>query len=314
MKSPLISVIVPIYNVESYLNKCVESIVNQTYTNLEIILVDDGSPDNCPIMCDEWAKKDNRIKVIHKENGGLSSARNAGLDIAKGAFIAFVDSDDYVEAHYIEILLKKLLQYNVDLVCCSINNIYENKMENFKLKPVDKDLVISGSSILPEFYRHYTTALMVAWNKLYKRELFDNLRYTAGRIYEDGAIVLHLLSKCKQVAIIPDVLYNYLRRENSIMGTGISLAKAKSMDANFNEHMEFLIANDYKSCLKYEAKSLKDYGIMFKTAQSEDIKKYLHENFKKAWKKYRKYVKPLNKSSLSIYKHCFPLILKGLKK
>lgn len=105
MKKPLISVIVPIYNVESYLNRCVESIVNQTYQNLEIILVDDGSPDNCPQICDDWARKDSRIKVIHKENGGLSDARNAGMNIATGEYISFIDSDDYVALDFCETML-----------------------------------------------------------------------------------------------------------------------------------------------------------------------------------------------------------------
>ena len=129
----LISVIVPIYNVEKYINRCIDSIIEQTYTNLEIILVDDGSTDNSGSICDEYAKKDNRIKVIHKENGGVSSARNVGLDTAIGQYITFVDSDDYIEKKYCEILLKTLKKQKADCVACGYNRIYKNKEEKMSM-------------------------------------------------------------------------------------------------------------------------------------------------------------------------------------
>ena len=119
MKAELVSVVVPVYKVERYLDKCIGSIVKQTYTNLEIILVDDGSPDNCPQMCDEWAKKDARIRVIHKENGGLSDARNAALDICTGTYVVFVDSDDYVHPEYVSYLYEMIVQHNADLAVCA---------------------------------------------------------------------------------------------------------------------------------------------------------------------------------------------------
>ena len=122
----MISVIVPIYNVEKYVNKCVGSIVNQTYTNLEIILVDDGSPDRCPEICDEWAKKDSRIKVIHKKNGGLSDARNAGMKIASGDYIAFVDSDDWIAPEMYERLLMAIKNDNSDIAACAVKMVWED--------------------------------------------------------------------------------------------------------------------------------------------------------------------------------------------
>ena len=122
----LISVVVPIYNVENYIKKCVDSILSQTYKNLEIILVDDGSPDNCPQICDEYAQKDNRIKVIHKENGGLSDARNAGIDISKGKFITFIDSDDYIEKDYVEVLYNSIKENASDMAIGSHKAIYDN--------------------------------------------------------------------------------------------------------------------------------------------------------------------------------------------
>ena len=126
MKSDLISVVVPVYKVEKYLDECVQSIVNQTHRNLEIILVDDGSPDRCPQLCDEWAEKDSRIRVIHQKNGGLSAARNAGLDVAKGDYIGFVDSDDYIAPDMYEQLLIPLLKENKKTSCCLISRVFDN--------------------------------------------------------------------------------------------------------------------------------------------------------------------------------------------
>ena len=129
MNKPLISVIVPVYKVERYLDECVESIVNQTYHNLEIVLVDDGSPDNCPQMCDDWAKKDERIRVIHKENGGVSSARNAGLDICTGDYISFIDSDDWIPSNFEEEMLAKAEKLSLDVVIANIRRMKENGIE-----------------------------------------------------------------------------------------------------------------------------------------------------------------------------------------
>lgn len=144
----LISVIVPIYNVEKYLTKCIESIINQTYENLEIILVDDGSPDNCPIICDEYAKRDSRVKVIHKKNGGLSDARNAGLDIATGEYIMFIDSDDFVEIDMMESMMNNMIDNNVDLVVCNIKYIYDNSE---KVKYNQKDKVLDKYEAMQEY-------------------------------------------------------------------------------------------------------------------------------------------------------------------
>lgn len=144
-EEPLISVIVPVYNVEKYLDKCVDSIVNQTYKNLEIILVDDGSPDNCPKMCDNWAKKDKRIKVIHKENGGVSSARNVGIDNAKGEYIGFVDSDDWTEKKYIQKLYEVLIQENADIALCGYNRVTGANIEKIN---------INGTSEITDCYQY----------------------------------------------------------------------------------------------------------------------------------------------------------------
>ena len=169
-KLPLISVIVPIYKVEKYLNKCVQSILNQTYENLEIILVDDGSPDNCGKICDQLAQKDDRIVVIHKQNGGLSSARNAGIEIANGEYIGFVDSDDYVEKFMYELLLKSIKESNTMLSVCAIYYTFENGEKIVKIKD-EHDRVFDFKDAILEM-NTYKLFDMGAWSKLYHRDLF----------------------------------------------------------------------------------------------------------------------------------------------
>ena len=163
----LISVIIPIYNVEAYLDECIASVIAQTYSNLEIILVDDGSPDNCPQMCDEWAAKDSRIRVIHKENGGLSDARNAGIDIATGEYIAFVDSDDWIEPEMYEIMLAALKNENADICACNILSCFPERRNAWGCE----EYTVGGSAeILSLLYRD-TAYPVSALNKLYHRKL-----------------------------------------------------------------------------------------------------------------------------------------------
>ena len=150
---PLISVIVPIYNVEKYLDRCVDSIINQTYKNLEIILVDDGSPDNCPQMCDDYAKKDSRIKVVHKENGGLSDARNVGMEVATGEYVSFIDSDDYISLDFYETLLETIVDNDSDIVECGVVKFYEdNSFDKYSddLKVTNYDTVDGLEGLINE--------------------------------------------------------------------------------------------------------------------------------------------------------------------
>lgn len=211
----LISVIIPIYNVEKYLKKCIDSIINQTYKNLEIILVDDGSPDNCGKICDEYAKKDQRIRVIHKKNGGLSDARNAGIDIAKGKYIGFVDSDDYIETDMYEYLYNILIENSSDISICDYEYYYEKnntigKSNNVKMnETVDKKEALRrlmGNSI-----GNY------AWNKLYKRDLFNNVRYPVGRKMEDCGTTYKLFYLSNKITIGNERKYYYLQRDDSIL-------------------------------------------------------------------------------------------------
>jgi len=211
----LISVIVPIYQVEDYLIECLDSIINQEYTNLEIILVDDGSKDKCPEICDDYELKDNRIKVIHKPNGGLSDARNAGLEIAKGKYICFVDSDDVLNKSFVSILYDNIKDTGADISICdflsmkSMSEISDNNItNNFKL--------YTKEEILNEFYKKQSLRLVLAWNKLYKRKIWKNIRYPKGKVHEDEFVIHHILDNINKLVISDSKLYYYRQRENSI--------------------------------------------------------------------------------------------------
>ena len=216
---PLISVIVPVYNTEKYLDRCVASILGQTYRNLEVILVDDGSPDNCPAMCDEWAKKDSRIRVIHKENGGLSSARNAGLDTMTGELVGFVDSDDYIAPEMYERLYELMQTNDADLSMCDYISVDEegNRVPEQISTPLIKNAVFSREEMFFVLFKDGTPGrLGTAWNKLYKAATFSTLRYTEGMIYEDAIIIHKIIGACKKIATTDRVLYFYVQRNGSI--------------------------------------------------------------------------------------------------
>ena len=211
----LISVIVPIYNVELYLEKCIVSIINQTYKNLEIILVNDGSPDNCPQICEEYAKKDSRIKVIHKKNGGLSDARNYGIDIANGKYLCFIDSDDYIADQMIEKLYQNLKKNKSDISICNFYETYSNDYLKFYPFP-EKKLKISGNAKFYNIYNKYFLSTIAAWGKLYKKEIFNNIKYPLGKIHEDEAIITEVLKNAKVISYFDEPLYYYVQREKSI--------------------------------------------------------------------------------------------------
>lgn len=213
--NPQISIIVPVYKVEKYLEHCVNSILNQTFDDFELILVDDGSPDGCPQRCDEMAKKDNRIIVIHKTNGGLSDARNKGIDIAKGKYIAFVDSDDYIACDMYEKLYNNLKQNNADIAMCRAHNIYDDDFEHHKYNE-GEIRVFLNDDILKALYSKKLDNF--AWNKLYKRELFQNIRYPYGKIYEDLFTTYKLLDLSNCVVTDASKMYYYRIRKDSIMG------------------------------------------------------------------------------------------------
>lgn len=211
---PMLSIIVPIYNVEKYLNKCVDSILRQTFTDFELILVDDGSPDKCGEICDFYEKKDRRVKVIHKKNGGLSSARNAGIDIAKGEYIGFVDSDDYIEPFMYERLITSLQKNDCLLAVCAINYVFEDGKTICKVEN-EKDQVFDFSAAILEM-NTYRLFDMGAWSKVYHKSLFHNLRFPVGKLSEDFYIMYKIFDRAQKISYVATPCYNYLQRQNSI--------------------------------------------------------------------------------------------------
>lgn len=214
MEQPLISIIIPVYKVEKYLEKCIKSVLNQTYSNLQIILVDDGSPDNCGEICDKYANIDKRIEVIHKKNGGLSDARNVGLKAATGEYIGFVDSDDYVSKDMFQTLYNTLINTNSDVSICNFYTVVGGK--NI-VKNLDNGIEIySKIDILKEILLDKKIQ-SYAWNKLYKKALFKNIEYPVGKKYEDIGTTFYLLEKCNKIAVTGSPEYYYLTREDSIV-------------------------------------------------------------------------------------------------
>ena len=204
----MISIIIPVYKVEEYLRQCLDSVVNQTYRNLEIILVDDGSPDSCGKICDEYAQKDARFKVVHKENGGVSDARNAGLEIFQGDYLMFVDSDDWVEPNYCEKALTSAVEYKVSCVAFGVSNIVDGKCEFYS--KIDKKQIFSSEEIIRRSLMD-TFPFEYPVNKIFKREIYQSLRFPKGYLYEDLAITWQAFDKAQKILVIPDCTYNYRR-------------------------------------------------------------------------------------------------------
>ena len=236
---PLISVIIPVYRVEPYLVHCVESVMAQTYRNLEIILVDDGSPDGCPQLCEELAQRDSRIRVIHQANGGLSAARNAGIDAARGDFLGFVDSDDAIAPAMYETLFRAMEQDRADMAICNFVYVDEAGQET------DRSAIIREVLSRDEAYEHLNSQkyqnwnYVIAWNKLYRREVFRTCRFPVGRVHEDEFTVHHLFEQCQRVTCIEDALYFYLQRGNSITHCAVSIKRLDAVYALMDRYFFF---------------------------------------------------------------------------
>lgn len=213
MKNPVLSIIVPVYNVEEFLVECIDSILNQSFKDFELILVDDGSPDRCPKICDEYSMKDQRVIVIHKNNGGLSSARNAGIDIARGDYISFIDSDDFISIDYYEKNINFLLTHTnfniLVLQVCHYDNIQNIVIKNDRRKLLNNKDVVN--------YMMSMEYIGSAWISIYKKDIFNNLRFPEGRIFEDGFVLIDIIKKAGHVFISDIGTYYYRKRDCSIM-------------------------------------------------------------------------------------------------
>ena len=241
---PLVTIIVPVYNVASYLDTCLTSLVKQTYTNLEIILVDDGSSDNSPSLCDNWASSDKRITVLHQQNQGLSAARNTGLNHAHGAFYAFVDSDDYVELNYIENMLTRILADKTDMVICSfVREDQDNHpLETQDRTSVNQPTILSQQECLNRFRMGYEYIL--AWNKLYRSALWSTYRYPSGKIHEDEFAFHHIVAQCSAISVIPNRLYHYVSHDESITHSKYSVRNLDVVEA-LTQRLDFFVNRNY---------------------------------------------------------------------
>ena len=282
--SDLVSIIVPIYGVEEYLNKCVDSIINQTYKNMEIILVDDGSPDKCPEICDEFKKQDERIKVIHKKNGGLSDARNAGIDIAHGEYFVFVDSDDWIESTMVEHLLSTCKKYNVEMAACAryITDGQSTSVTAFagpeRVYTAEEALyeILSGKSID-----------VAAWDKIYARNLFEEIRFPVGENNEDIAVFYKIIDLAGKVAHTGTIEYFYRSRPGSITKLKYSTDARKIIEKNLDS-IEAFLSKKYPSCMSsfYRYKTMNIYALLNKFIKCEGTKKtqeynHLMDEFRK---------------------------------
>ena len=228
----IISVIVPVYQVDNFLGRCIESLLCQTYHNLEIILVDDGSCDKCARICDDWAKKDDRIRAIHKKNGGLSDARNAGMPFATGNYISFIDSDDTVSPDYFEVMLHTMQAEKSDIIECDVVKFYEdNHFDTFQdgLSVTSYSAVDGLSGLINEnpFHQH-------VWNKLYKAELVLDVPFPFGKLNEDEFWTYQIFGRAKRVTKINKTMYHYFQRGNSIMGESFNLRRLDALEGKYN--------------------------------------------------------------------------------
>ena len=315
-----ISVIVPVYNVEDYLEECIESILGQTYKNLEIILVDDGSTDNSSKICDTYEKKDNRIKVIHKENGGLSSARNNGLKHITGDYISFVDSDDFINKTMYEKLYMAIKQYDADVVKSNFANVKDGKVVETKSTGESKlynreEAMLNYMKTPYKYNKHFK---VVVWDALYKRELFDGIQFPEGLLYEDGYVTPKVIFKSKRLVHLDESLYYYRINDKGIMSQGMTQKSLKSIDDCKEAHL--LVKDEIPSCgsisaEKWLRKYLTTYNTLlnrsdldkdgyYKNYITEQLKYY--NNYFKSFNINKKLIRSLNiiNFNLRIYK-CF---------
>ena len=310
-KIPKISIIVPVYNVEDYIEKCIKSILNQVFTEFELILVDDGSTDNSGNICDKYAEKDNRIIVIHKENGGISSARNIGLNIAKGEYIAFVDSDDYINKNMYHTLYNLIIKTQSDIAMCNYKTISKDEEVN-----LNEDQIINSHDIkcinniqyLNNLYGKDKVKYIVMWNKLYKNEIFRKLRFKDSRIEEDEFIIHHVLYLSDKIVYIDkNYYYYYMQRNNSIVGSKYNLKRLDKIYA-LEDRIEFF---KEKKLVDLYNKAVKDYIDVFfwnYYEMKKEINGYKKE-IKNIMKSYNKVLKDMLFNPFISLKHKLFLIL-----
>lgn len=307
MDEPLISVIVPVYKVEKYLYNCIDSVINQSYKNWELILVDDGSPDNCPQICDEYASKDKRIKVIHKINGGLSSARNVGLDIAKGEFVGFLDSDDFWHADYLKILLYLSEKHSADIVQCSFirgtSTVFPTINKWIKVKSFDNHSI---------FLKGFSKIIVCC--KLYKRYTIDEIRMPEGKINEDDFTTWKFYYRARKIVVTNQCLYYYTFNDKSIMANQLKLPRLDFIEA-YKERIDFFNTKGEKDLEDYSRGHLCKAMLLTSNNPmlSEEQKEIVSETFLDNWRliKFSRFI-PLHLRFLFFMYRFFPKMTKRL--
>lgn len=289
----MISVIIPVFRVEKYLDACVQSVLAQTYEDLEILLVDDGSDDGCPAMCDQYATEDPRVKVIHKQNGGLSDARNTGLSAAKGEFILFVDSDDYIHPKLCETVAEIMeRQKQVDVLVFPFQKVEEFENDAYKDVKFEKvfEHILSKKELICNMFQKEYESYIVAWNKCYRKQVWDMLRFPYGRIHEDQFTTYKALYEARQVAYLTQPLYYYRQRGGSIM----SKFNAKGCMDDIMALQEKMVYFSDKDPWEYgccASRSLEHMVYHFKRAKknhAQKEEKEIRTIFKGEWKNIRK--------------------------
>ena len=291
-----VSVIVPVYKVSAYLEKCVRSICGQTYENIEILLVDDGSPDTCPEMCEKLAREDRRIKVIHKPNGGLSSARNAGIQDSTGQWLMFVDGDDFIAPDMVQKLYDAAQLHQAKVAFCTVTAFVEDEKgyREVAFWGPPPTGVRDGQAVLQEAIGqrkgHLGGHHVIACNKIYHRSIFDSLRYPEGQVHEDEAIAHHILGSCGKIVGIGDALYYYRQHENSIMGQR-SLLRSQSMAMAYGDRLLFYFRNGYAGDLgelfhEYWGTLLYQYADFCQDERCRRLKKTLRQQMAQVRKVY----------------------------
>ena len=290
-----LSVIVPVYNVEGYLRQCLDSILVQTFDDIELIVVDDGSTDQSGKICDEYAVKDNRVMVIHKINGGLADARNAGLDAASGEYVGFVDSDDWIQPQMFETLLNCQEKTEADIVACTIHFFSDDGKIDEVWPKIEQDHIYKKNDFIDHFFPDVKRSLMPSvCNKTFKRSIFETIRFPFGKRYEDAYIQLDVYDRAKKIAVINEPLYEYRKRSGSITD--------KIYFENYLDQMEFSI----RHFLYFEANGLKQQS---EYALAQVVKHYLIAFFAQKYGKseWNAMLQPYSK----IYRKYFARIIKN---
>lgn len=272
----MISVIVPVYQVEKYLTDCVHSILNQTFQDIELILVDDGSPDQCGKMCDNFAMMDKRVKVIHKLNGGLSDARNAGIEVAKGDYLTFIDSDDFVEKDMLKSLHSKVLEVNGEIAACCLYNYFDETKQRIPQAKEGQNFVITGEEAV-RMLLESKVLFGYSCGKLYHKSIFSTIRFPIGKHYEDAFIILKLFAQAKIVYVTTDAKYYYRQRQGSITNQGFNPGDMDHVEA-FAQNVNY-IQQTYPQYIKQAECRL--YWVklhvldkMLRTPKAEEIAQY----------------------------------------